>query len=100
MEDIRELQGIGEKARKTKSQLEIQVAELKEKLNCHEKEEQIKSSAEIEKLNIKIKELQTLVTEQQQIYQKKMNDCTREKSLNQIFLSLIIRIAKLNDFFR
>lgn len=60
--------------------MEIQVAELKQQLKSHEIEKQNKSEAETEKLNKKIKELQTHLDEVDKNYQQKINECTKEKS--------------------
>lgn len=77
--ELEKLQEIGELEKKTNALLEIQVAELKEKLSSKKIEEELEANVTIAEFNKKIKELQTKLDEVEKIYQKKMDDCNKER---------------------
>lgn len=77
--ELNMLREINELDKKTKSQLETQYAELKEKLDSDETEKQLKLNSEIEKLSERNKELEAHIEESEKIYQIKIDDVTGEK---------------------
>lgn len=84
-EELRKLQEISELEKETNAQLEIQVNELKDKLNNKKVQQQLEESVEIAELNRKIKELQKQLDEVEKNYQSKLDDCKREqKGLNDL----------------
>lgn len=78
-EDLKKLHEIGELEKRTNAQLEIQVNELKEKLNSNKVQKDLEANVEIAELNKKIKELQTQLDEVEKGYQKKIKECKAEQ---------------------
>lgn len=78
-EEIRKLHEIGELEKKTNAQLEIQIGELKEKLNSKQVQKDLEVNVEIAELNNKIRELQKALDEVEKSYHKKMEDSKREQ---------------------
>lgn len=80
--ELKRIQDLGELEKRTNAQLEIQVAELKEKLNGKNIEVQLEKNVEIAELTKKIKELQVQLDEAEQNYKKKMDESKRDQGRN------------------
>lgn len=78
-EELEKLQEIGELEKQTNAQLEIQVKELKEKLNSRKIQDELEANVEIAELTKKIKSLQAQLNDAEEAYQKKMEDCKKEQ---------------------
>lgn len=78
-DEIGKLHEISELEKKTNAQLEIQIGELKEKLNSKKIQKDLESNVEIAELHNKIKELQKALDDVEKNYQKKMEESKREQ---------------------
>jgi hypothetical protein len=77
--ELKRIQEIGELEKKSSAQLEIQVEELKEKLNDKNLQTELEKNLEIAELNKKIKELQEQLNNAEKGYKKKMEDSKKEQ---------------------
>lgn len=77
--ELKRIQDIGELEKKTNAQLEIQVAELKEKLLGKNVQSELEKNLEIAELNKKIKDLQSQLDDAEKSYKKKMEDSKSEQ---------------------
>lgn len=93
--ELKRIQEISELEKKTSAQLEIQVGELKEKLNGKNEESELEKNLEIAELNKKIKELQRQLDDAEKSYKKKMDDSKSEQG----FLSTIFKELTFDSIF-
>lgn len=70
--ELQRLQEIDNLEKKTNAQLEVQIAELREKLNCKRVEEELETNFIIAELNKKIEELQKQFDKEEKSYQEKL----------------------------
>lgn len=78
-DEIEKLREIGELEKQTNAQLEIQVKELKEKLNSRKIQDELERNVEIAEMTKKIKELQGQLNDVEESYRKKLEDCKKEQ---------------------
>ncbi|XP_070489826.1 flagellar attachment zone protein 1-like [Chironomus tepperi] len=77
-EEFNKLQELSDLEKETNAQLEIQITELKDKLNGKKMQMELETSVEIAELNKKIKELQVELREMETRYKKKLDENTAE----------------------
>ena len=80
--ELKRLQDTGELEKKTNTQLEIQISELKEKLSGKNVQAELEKNVEIAELNKKIKELQVHLDTAEKNYRKKMDESENEQGKN------------------
>lgn len=95
--ELKRIQEIGELEKNTNTQLEIQVAELKEKLSGKNVQTELEKNLEIAELNKKIKELQLQLDAAERSYNKKMENSMKEQGEK---FNLIAILPEILRFFR
>lgn len=73
-EELSKLQELSDLEKETNAQLEIQISELKDKLNGKKTQMELETTVEIAELNKKIKELQIELREMETRYKKKFDE--------------------------
>lgn len=77
-DELSKLQELSELEKETNAQLEIQISELKDKLNGKKMQMELETSVEIAELNRKIKELQIELRDMETRFKKKLDDSVAE----------------------
>lgn len=101
-EELSKLQELSELEKETNAQLEIQISELKDKLNGKKMQMELESSVGIAELNKKIKELQIELRDMEMRYKKKLDENASEngkilfKCFKTLQLSNICKVFILN----